>query len=293
MPVFHWLKDSFFYPRLRVAAASLLGAPRFYGPASALALFEADRGKPSPELVQRGWTENGLTIWRTPLGELAAMDTGIALHVACLVSEFQRSQYVRPPLQLKLGDTVLDIGANIGLFALQALKVGARQVVCVEPAPGNLAALRWNLASGISCGKVLIVAKGAWDVAGAMLMRIDPCLPVESSIVDPPRGEDAYDVPIDVEPLDLVVETLRLPRVDFIKMDVEGAEIGALRGAAGILRRFKPQLSIAVEHTPDRLRNAGQVRDLVLSINPAYRCTAGPYTVTRDRRLAPDVLYFH
>ena len=248
---------------------------------------------PPPEQVQPGWSGNGLRIWRTPLGELATMDTGIALHVACLVSEFQRNQYVRPPLQLKPGAIVLDIGANIGLFARQALKAGAQQVICMEPAPGNLSALRWNMAPEIESGTVLVVAKGAWDRAGAMRLRVDPYLPVESSMVVPPCGEDAYDVQIDVEPLDQTVESLRLPRVDFIKMDIEGAEIGALEGAAGILRRYKPQISVGVEHTADRLGNARLVRDLVLSINPAYKCTAGPYSVTRERRLAPDVLYFN
>ena len=84
-----------------------------------------------------------------------------------------------------------------------------------------------------------------------------------------------------------------MPRVDFIKMDIEGAELKAIEGAAEILRRYKPQLAIAVEHTDDQLRNAKMVRDLVCRINSEYRCAAGPYVVTRRYRLAPDILYFN
>jgi hypothetical protein len=65
------------------------------------------------------------------------------------------------------------------------------------------------------------------------------------------------------------------------------------RCAADLLRRWKPQMAVAVEHTDDWLANAKSVRDLVLEINPAYRFQAGPFVVTRDRRLAPEVVYFY
>jgi hypothetical protein len=93
-------------------------------------------------------------------------------------------------------------------------------------------------------------------------------------------------------PIDDVVQELSLPRVDFIKMDIEGAEMKALQGAASVLRRYRPQMAIAVEHTDDWLRNARNVRDLILNINPKYQWSAGPYIVTKNLRLAPEVLYF-
>ena len=92
--------------------------------------------------------------------------------------------------------------------------------------------------------------------------------------------------------LDQIVENLKLSRVDFIKMDIEGAELKALQGARETIMRHKPYLAIAVEHTADRLRNARQVRELVLSINSEYRCVPGPYRFTGERRLAPEILYF-
>lgn len=74
-------------------------------------------------------------------------------------------------------------------------------------------------------------------------------------------------------------------------MDVEGAELNALRGAREILRRDKPQLAITVEHTADSMRNGYLVRELLLEISLDYPCLSGPYRATK-RGLAPEVLYF-
>jgi hypothetical protein len=49
--------------------------------------------------------------------------------------------------------------------------------------------------------------------------------------------------------IDDVVGTPEFPKVDFIKMDIEGAEQQALRGAEECIRRFKPKLAITVYHS--------------------------------------------
>jgi hypothetical protein len=48
--------------------------------------------------------------------------------------------------------------------------------------------------------------------------------------------------------LDQVVSERNLERVDFIKMNIEGAEIKALRGAMETIRRFKPHFAISSDH---------------------------------------------
>lgn len=297
MPVPGWVKGNSIYPRARAAALSLRGSERFYNPVSAAALcVSEEEGHPPAFLeldeIQAVRRQDGLTIWHTPFGELATMDTEITEHIGFLVAEFQRTVYLSGPAQVRPGAIVLDVGANIGLFTMQASRAGAERVIAIEPTPGTRHALCWNLASEISAGRVTVLGVGAWDAIDTLRITVDPKRPGRSSMLCRPGDEAAYDVSVEVEPLDHCVEKLNLPHIDFIKMDIEGAELHALRGAREILRRDKPQLAIAVEHTADRIANAKMVRELVLSVNPEYRCTAGPYVVTKERRLAPEVLYF-
>src|SRR5216683_2782304 len=98
--------------------------------------------------------EGGLSIWRTPLGKLATVDTEIKDHIAFLVAEFQRNVYLSGPVQVGRSALVLDVGANIGLFTQQAIRAGARRVICVEPNPASVRALRRNLASEIASSRV-------------------------------------------------------------------------------------------------------------------------------------------
>lgn len=292
-----WLKNNPIYPRARVAALSLVSVPHFYNPVSAVFLCPDEREQQRFEQSLIGQIrmirqEDGLRIWNTPLGELATADTETEEHVSFLAAEFGRDVYFSGKVHVKPGTIVLDVGANIGLFSLQASRAGAGQIVAVEPTPGNVRAFRHNLAAAIEAKRVSIVTKGAWNVRDTLSFTVDPQHPARNSVMDQAPQENAYKVSIDVAPLDLMVQELQLPRIDFIKMDIEGAEVKALQGAAEILRRDKPQLAIAVEHTEDWLANAKSVRELVLNINPEYRCTAGPYVITKKLRLAPEVLYF-
>jgi FkbM family methyltransferase len=283
-----WVHDPIVYPRARVAILSMLGEPRFYGPVSAINRYEHRVSHPeSVELLRQ---ENGLSIWQTPDGERATMATELKGHLAGLLSEFKSNQYLQAPLVLRPGAIVLDVGANIGMFTLQALREGAQQVISFEPNPETRKALEWNIASVGGLDRATVMAKGAWNEAGAFTMTVDPFRPGRSSVVVPSPDQAAYQVEVELGRLDDMASMV--PRVDFIKMDIEGAEINALKGATEILSRWKPQLSIAVEHTDDRLRNAEEVRETVLAINPKYLCIPGPYTVTPDRKLAPDILYF-
>jgi FkbM family methyltransferase len=289
------LKANSVWPRGRAAILSLMGSPRFYSPMSAARLCfledeHEERFKALLCAIRFVRNEGDLAIWQTPLGQLATMDTEMIEHLAFLLTEVHMDVYLSGTVDVVPGSIVLDVGANIGVFAKKALSAGAERVICVEPTPGNIRALHWNLASQIE--RVSILAKGVWDAIDTVRFIVDPKCPGRSSCFDASAEKESYEIAIEVVPIDLIVRTLNLPRVDFIKMDVEGAEFHALQGATETLVRHKPRLAIAVEHTSDRLRNATQVRELVLKINPKYRCVAGPYRVTQDRCLAPDVLYF-
>ena len=91
-----------------------------------------------------------------------------------------------------------------------------------------------------------------------------------------------------VETLDQIVEQLRLDRVDFIKMDIEGAERRALEGARETLRRFKPRMAISSYHMHD---DPAAIPAVVSKVQPGYKIHAKDYE-DGPRRLITKVLFF-
>ena len=59
--------------------------------------------------------------------------------------------------------------------------------------------------------------------------------------------------------IDSITEELELPRVDLIKMDIEGAEPNALAGAMRTIKQFRPQLAISIYHQPDHFLDIPQL----------------------------------
>jgi hypothetical protein len=88
--------------------------------------------------------------------------------------------------------------------------------------------------------------------------------------------------------IDTLVSELKLPRVDFIKMDIEGAEQEALRGARQTLARYRPRLAISAYH---KREDPLEIPALVRSARPDYRMECGACLMERYR-IIPQVLFF-
>ena len=191
---------------------------------------------------------------------------------------------VVPVLPVREGSIVIDAGGHIGESANQALKMGASLVVSIEPDPLNAEALRRNLADAIQNGRLKVIEKALWDTEGTLtLERHD--ISVQTQV----KGGDAGGIEVAMTTLDRLVEDLNLSRVDFIKMDIEGAEQPALRGAIETLKRHRPILAIGSYHKPDDIDG---IRRIVLEAVPAYRMT--PLRCLTYRELViPALLYFH
>ncbi|HET8546470.1 MAG TPA: FkbM family methyltransferase, partial [Bryobacteraceae bacterium] len=150
---------------------------------------------------------------------------------------------------VRAGSIVLDCGAHIGLFAREALSRGAARVVAIEPAAENLECLRRNLAPELLAGRVVIYPKGVWETETVLRFhKVEGNSGGDSFVIDNGPG-GSVEVPVTT--IDKLVSELRLDRVDFIKMDIKGAEREALRGATAVMRRWKPALAVAAEHRPD------------------------------------------
>src|SRR5262249_9121514 len=105
----------------------------------------------------------GFNLWRTAKGDIWTPPSDNMKDLCWVLTEVATGVYGSDDVHVLKGDTVLDCGANIGLFAREALASGAKAVVTVEPAPANRECIRRNLASEIASGRVVLLEKGLWD----------------------------------------------------------------------------------------------------------------------------------
>jgi|ERR1700675_2766565 len=229
-------------------------------------------------------------LWRTPFGEYWFPAGGEISRLASSIAEQQAGIYTPNEPPLKAGDVILDCGANIGAFSKRCFQYNPRLVISVEPAPGNLSCLKRNLASEVQSGRSIIIPTGLWSHDGDLVLSLDPRNPLRHSVVFD-RGAHS-EVSIRVRTIDSIVSELGLEKLDFLKMDIEGAELEALEGARETIRKFRPTLSIAVEHGKDLIANARAVIDLVRDIRADYTWDC-PYCEEMGSKLIfPDVLVF-
>ena len=162
------------------------------------------------------------------------------------------------------GDIVLDSGACFGDTALAfAVSIGGEGAVhSFEPMPRQRRLYQRNRAGNPDLASRLNLHEFGLDsVSGRVVGFADA-----GAGAAPARRDASVDVATIT--IDDFVERAALPRVDFIKMDIEGAEARALTGARGTIRRFRPRLAISAYHSlEDLVGLAGHVRD----IEPCYR----------------------
>ncbi len=228
----------------------------------------------------------GFHLWNTPKGRYWIPD-GSDYVLPFNLAEQQRKIYGTGENGPRANDVVLDCGANVGVTLREELAAGARKIVAIEPAPENLECLRRNFTEEIGSGRVLVVPKGVWDKDDFLTLRVDPRnSAADSFVIQRPGAVNVAKVPLTT--VDAIVRDMHLERVDYIKMDIEGAEPRALQGAHDTLAKFKPRLSIASYHQPDHPK---RIPAIIRAARPDYRMQCGP-CAEADHAIRPDVLYF-
>lgn len=143
--------------------------------------------------------------------------------------------------QPQLGDTVIDIGAYVGMFTVKASEAvgNTGQVIAVEPCPETFRMLKDNCAE---CRNVRLVKVAIMNQVG--LSRLYYLKSAAANSLVAQRGK--Y-VEVETITLDRLVKRLNLNKVDFIKIDAEGAGLDILEGATETLRKGT-RLVIAAYH---------------------------------------------
>lgn len=186
-------------------------------------------------------------LWQTPLGKFWGTEKdGRELDLLTL-EQAVGDIYEQGAVSVRDSDVVLDVGAHLGTFSRIALQRGARLVVAVEPDPVNAACFQRTFEEEIAKGRVRLVQAAAWHSAGSLQFEIGNAS--QTGRVAGARSRST--VTVRAVTLDDMIGELKLDRVDFIKMDIEGAERHALTGARRLLAALKPRLAICIYHAPD------------------------------------------
>lgn len=239
------------------------------------------------KIVQR---DGGLELWETPHGRFW-IPQGADNHgqdaLPSILAEQERSIYGQGETGVQPGDVVLDCGAHVGTFTRDSLNKGAKLVVAIEPSPKNLECLRRNLKDEIAAGRVIVYPKGVYDTEKTLTFHVDAESSSRDTFVDE-TAKQAGDLSIPVTTIDKLAAELNLPAVNFIKMDIEGAERNALAGGRAVIGKYKPRLAICAYHLPD---DPKVLPPLITQLNPAYRFQCGPCG-EMDNRIIPHTLLY-
>lgn len=174
----------------------------------------------------------------------------------------------------QVGDVVVDVGANVGIFTIRmARMIGEKgKVIAIEPDYRNIECLKKNIEVN-NLHNVVIVSKGAWNSKGKMKLNMFSGGTGFSSFHDlfySTLGQIVHKIEVDVDTLDSILSDIGIEYVDFIKMDIEGAELEAVEGIDKISEHNGLRMVIAAYHIINGKmtckRIAHQLKDLGLRV---------------------------
>lgn len=187
---------------------------------------------------------------------------------------------------LRPGDTFIDVGANVGYFSVLAMGlVGpCGRLLAIEANPQTFALLKRNLeknkfGSAVHCavtdtpGEVEIHMPAEGDVFSSL--RMGGLVKAE--------GSRSFKVP--GKSLDALIAENQLKTVDVIKIDIEGAELSALRSAGQCLERLRPILTI--EYGLNTWPNFGATREALEEIAARHRYDIRQFDTVQKKLIVP------
>ncbi|AEF19956.1 MULTISPECIES: FkbM family methyltransferase [unclassified Hydrogenobaculum] len=180
------------------------------------------------------------------------------------VANTHEEDYAYPDINFDVeeGDVVFDCGANSSkdayinclYFAKKAGKNG--KVYAFEPIPRIYNELLEDV-KGFE--NIIPVNKGVSDRKQTVYFK---------DLGGGSRIDTAGDIEVELISIDEFVKEHNIPKVDFIKMDIEGAELDALKGAINTIKTFKPKLAICIYHKPEHFY---EIPTFIKSIVPEYK----------------------
>lgn len=156
----------------------------------------------------------------------------------------EKNQYfIDEVIPLVNNGVIVDCGAYIGDtidYVINNLKLDINHIYAFEVAEKNLYELENNIKKWYAQDKITIIKKGVWNRTEKMYIKDNFGEGVKVT-------ENKTDFPIEMCAIDEVLN--KVEKINFIKMDVEGSELNALKGAEKTILKNRPILAICIYHS--------------------------------------------
>lgn len=181
-----------------------------------------------------------------------------ALDQELLHGEFEKMEMQFVKRLLRPHMTAVDVGAHHGIYTLLASQcVGAQGcVIAIEPSMRECARLQRHLRINRASNVKFVACAAGEDPGEADLYVVDGFNDWCNSLCPPATAEPVKTVRVPVRRLDDILSELDIARVDFIKVDAEGAELSVLYGALKLLNsKNRPAMLVEVQDVRTRRWN--------------------------------------
>lgn len=205
--------------------------------------------------------------------KLYFFESGVAIDY--IIEQYAYKINEKHIVQAEVGDAVLDIGGCWGDTALYfAHKVGINgKVYSFEFIPDNIKLFRLNTSFNPELvSQIELIPHPVSNSSGQTIYFKDKG---PSSTVTFESFEEQTGTTTTIS-IDDFVKSNNINTIDFIKMDIEGAECLALEGAIETIKRFRPKLAIAIYHS---MNDFVTIPNWILNLDLDYEIFIGHYTI--------------
>lgn len=214
--------------------------------------------------VAPGWLHQSLDRWSPRFrGKMGQRDLARSLKMSCELWDHVQSRIyylgAYEPVEAHVcsqligpDSVVVDAGANVGFYSLYlaSFLTGAGSLYGFEPVPTNWEKLQKNLSHNPHL-PIVPLQKGLWYEATNVTLALDEVHGDNHGSFSAgalSTNGDRHSFECQMVTLDSYFEENKIERLDLIKMDIEGAEFSALKGAEGLLEKHRPFLLLEVNH---------------------------------------------
>lgn len=152
---------------------------------------------------------------------------------------------VRSIFKPELRDTVVDVGAHLGEYTIPCAKL-ASNVVAIEANPEVFEILRENIQVN-RLSNIVTVNKAAFDSQGYQYLNLSADRTGMGSVLPDHVEDKTQIIKVMADTLDNILSELQIDKVDWIKIDVEGAEEYVIRGARTTISSNLENIKIIIE----------------------------------------------